>query len=353
MFLPKQINHNEKILIIGPSWLGDMVMAQALFKSLHQVNPGINIDVAAPNWSLPLLERMPEVANGIELDLQHGEWSFEKRYYLGQELQKNNYTRAIVLPNTWKSALIPWFAKIPKRTGWLGEMRFGLLNDIRYLKKSIYKTMVDRYIALAYPANYPLPVESPTKLLDQRFIPKLKVNTKNLDELKLKFSINTNNNLPILALCLGAAFGEAKCWPEQYYLELATMQAKKQWQVWLFGTKPDLQITDPSPQILNFSGKTKLLDTTDLLSLANVVVCNDSGLMHIAASFNKKIIAIYGATSPTFTPPLAEQIQIINKNLPCSPCFARTCPLGHHKCMQQITVEEISNYIQNMYNEHI
>jgi heptosyltransferase-2 len=341
MFLPKQINPSEKILVIGPSWLGDMVMAQSLFKSLYQVNPAITIDVAAPNWSLPLLERMPEVANGIELDLQHGEWSFEKRYYLGRELQKNNYTSAIVLPNSWKSALIPWFAKIPKRIGWIGEMRFGLLNDIRYLKKSIYKTMVERYIALAYQANYPLPNEQPT--------PKLTVNQENIDQLKLKFAINTNNNLPVLALCLGAAFGEAKCWPEEYYLELASMQVKKQWQVWLFGTKPDLQITDPSSQILNFSGKTKLLDTIDLLSLADVVVCNDSGLMHIAASFNKKIIAIYGATSSKFTPPLAEHVQIINKHLPCSPCFARTCPLGHHKCMKQITVEEISNCIQNMY----
>ena len=341
---------NKKILIIGPSWLGDMVMAQALFKSLHYLNPGITIDVTAPAWSLPLLERMPEINHGIELDLKHGEWSFEKRYHIGQELQKNNYTHAIVLPNTWKSALIPWFAKISIRTGWLGELRFGLLNDIRYLQKSVYKTMVERYIALAYPTNYPLTstltTTSSTTLLDPNFTPKLTVNTKNLEELKLKFSINTTNNLPILALCLGAAFGEAKCWPEQYYLELATMQVNKKWQVWIFGTKPDLQINNPSPQILNFSGKTSLLDTIDLLSLADVVVCNDSGLMHIAASFNKKIIAIYGATSPKFTPPLAEHVKIINKNLPCSPCFARTCPLGHHKCMQQITVEEISNCIQ-------
>ena len=203
-------------------------------------------------------------------------------------------------------------------------------------------------MALAYPPHYPLPTKSLTKFSDQFFTPKLTVDQKNLEQLKINYSINTN--LPILALCPGAAFGEAKCWPEKYYLELATLQSKKNWQVWILGIKKDLQLNEFSPNIINFSGKVSLLDSIDLLSLADLVVCNDSGLMHIAASFNKKIIATYGPTSPTFTPPLADYVKIVNKHLPCSPCFARTCPLGHHKCMQQITVTEISNYIEHLYN---
>lgn len=329
--------HNEKFLIIGPSWLGDMVMAQALLKSLKVINSNAVIDVAALTWSLPVLHRMQEVNQIIELNLQHGEWSFEKRYQFGKMLQKNDYSHAIVLPNTWKSALIPWFAKIPKRIGWLGEMRFGLLNDIRFLNKSIYQTMVKRYVALAYPAKCELPTQIPN--------PTLMADQENVVRLMSEFSIS--NKLPVLALCLGAAFGEAKCWPEEYYIELAKTQIKKNWQVWIFGTNKNLTIEDNSGLIFNFSGKLKLLDVIDLLSLANTVVCNDSGLMHIAASFNKKIVAIYGATSSKFTPPLTKKVKIVDKKLACSPCFARDCPLGHHKCMRLITVEEIAHIIDH------
>ena len=330
-------NDCAKILVIGPSWLGDMVMAQALFKHLKFVNKNIEIDVAAPNWSFPVLQRMPEVSHSTQLNFQHGEWSFARRYQLGKELRKNNYTSAIVLANSWKSALIPWFANIPKRTGWCGEMRFGLINDIRYLNKIIYPKMVERYVALAYPPNYPLP-----KLL----LPQLMVDPVMLEQAKIKFSININPDLPILALSLGAAFGEAKCWPEEYFIKLAYMAANK-FNVWIFGIKKDLSINH-SANIINFSGKTNLLEIIDLLSLADVVVCNDSGLMHIAASLNKKIIAIYGATSQEFTPPLADNVKIINKKLSCSPCFARTCPLKHHNCMRQISVEEVFDGVKEM-----
>lgn len=327
--------NTQKILIIGPSWLGDMVMAQALFKALKQLNPTTIIDVAAPSWSLPILYRMPEISNKIELELQHGEWSLIKRYKLAKELKKNNYTQAIVLPNSWKSALIPWFANIKERIGWLGELRFGLLNNIRYLNKSLYPKMVERYIALAYPK---------TDRSNQKYLrPQLIADENNITILKQKFNIK--DNLPIIALCIGAAFGEAKCWPNKYYLELANILATRNYQVLLLGTEKNLPIAENNPLIINLSGKINLLDTIDLLYLANLVVCNDSGLMHIAASFNKKIIAIYGATSPNFTPPLADEVTIVNKNLPCSPCFKRSCPLKHHNCMHLITVNEINNYI--------
>lgn len=340
---------NQKILVVGPSWLGDMVMAQALFKHLKLINNNIQIDVTAPSWSFPLLERMPEVTSGIELNFAHGEWSLEKRYQFGKSLRKNNYTSAIILPNSWKSALVPWFAKITKRIGWFGEIRLCLINDIRYLKKAVYPKMVERYVALAYPANYQLP--------DKLLRPELIVDNKNLEQLKSKFNINAdnsnktfNNKLPIIALSLGAAFGEAKCWPEEYFIELAYTAARdNKFNVWILGTKKDLIINNDIQNIINFSGKTNLLETIDLLSLADIVVCNDSGLMHIAASLNKKIIAIYGATSEEFTPPLADNVKIINKKLSCSPCFSRVCPLKHHNCMRQITVEEIFRHIQDIY----
>ena len=335
-------NMDEKILVIGPSWLGDMMMAQSLFKHLKLINNHIKIDVLAPSWSFPLLQCMPEIENSIELDLTHGELGFKKRYHLAKSLSRNGYTSSIVLPNSWKSALIPFIAKIPKRIGWIGEMRFGLLNDIRYLRKSIYNKMVQRYVALAYPPNYMLP--------QQLLFPKLVVELENIKQLKEKFFVNLsyklNPELPILALCFGAAFGEAKCWPEEYFIKLAYL-ASKEFNVWILGTKQDLKINNME-NIINFSGKTNLLETISLLSLVDLVVCNDSGLMHIAASLNKKIIGIYGATSEKFTPPLTEQFKILNKHLACSPCFARNCPLKHHNCMHQITVEEVFATIKDL-----
>lgn len=326
----------KKILIIGPSWLGDMVMAQSLFKHiLLNHNYKVQLDVLAPSWSGTLLERMPEVNEYIELNLKHGELGLKKRYLIGKQLRKKNYTEAVILPNSWKSALIPFIAEIPKRIGWVGEHRFGLINDIRFLNKKSHFKMIEHYVALAYPPNYNLPdlllpqlsvdLNSVKKLIEQPFI-KQKINPQ----------------LPILGLGVDAAFGLAKCWPEEYFIELAYM-ASKEFNIWIFGTKKDLAIKEDVANIINFSGKTNLLETIDLLSLIDLIVCNDSGLMHIAASLQKKIVAIYGPTSEQITPPLigVDKFCIINKHLPCSPCFARECPLKHHACMRNITVKEV------------
>ncbi len=335
----------NKLLIIAPSWIGDMVMAQSLFKHLKMIDQDLEIHVIAPEWTYPLLERMPEVTSAMQITFKHGELSLLERYKIAKSLVNIGYSKAIILPNSWKSALIPWIAKIPKRTGWLGEQRFLLLNDFRFLNKTRYTTMVERYIALAYPKDYILP----SKFL----YPKLLINSKNLELIKLKFSLNKDNyKAPILALCIGAAFGDAKCWPIESFIALAYMAAKhNNFNVWIFGSINNLQINNNNhlDNIINFSGKTSLLEAIDLLSLTDIVVCNDSGLMHIAASLNKKIIAIYGATSEKFTPPLTTNYTIINKKLACSPCFARTCPLQHHNCMQQITVEEVFNQVQLIY----
>lgn len=334
---------SNTILVIGPSWLGDMVMAQSLFRHLLLIHDDkIQIDVLAPSWSFSLLERMPEVNQAIELNLQHGELNLKKRYILGKKLRKKNYSKAIILPNSWKSALIPFIAKIPQRTGWVGECRFGLINDIRFLKKSNYIKMASRYVALAYNRDHQLP----EKLL----FPRLSVNLNAVASLMERFYIKQklNPKLPIIALGIDAAFGVAKCWPKEYFIELAYL-ASKEFNVWIFGTQKNLTIKE-IPNIINFSGKTSLLETIDLLSLTELIVCNDSGLMHIAAGLEKKIVAIYGPTSVEFTPPLTspDKLKIINKGLPCSPCFARSCPLKHHACMRNITVKEVFNAAKNL-----
>ena len=140
----------EKILILGPAWVGDMVLAQSLFKTLKANRPNCIIDVAAPVWTLPLLARMPEVNRGIALPFKHGQFAFFERIQFGKSLRNGAYTQAIVLTNSLKSAILPFAASIPLRTGYLGEMRYGLINDIRPLDKSkdVYKrqdmVIVDR-----------------------------------------------------------------------------------------------------------------------------------------------------------------------------------------------------------------
>nr|MDT0251025.1 lipopolysaccharide heptosyltransferase II [Endozoicomonas sp.] len=154
-----------KYLIVGPSWVGDMVMAQTLFIAIKQQHPDAIIDVLAPAWSLPIIERMPEVRRGIDIPLGHGKLGLSARYQLGKSLRQEKYTHAITLPNSFKSALVPFWANIKHRIGWRGEMRYGLLNDIRKLDKSQYPLMVERFIALAYPEGAELPKPLPIPAL--------------------------------------------------------------------------------------------------------------------------------------------------------------------------------------------
>lgn len=326
----------NKILIVGPSWVGDMVMAQVLFKILKQNNPQITIDVLAPAWSLPVLQRMPEVDNSIELPISHGEFGWRKRYRIAKILQSHNYQQAIVLANSWKSALIPWLAKIPVRSGWIGEMRFGLLNDWRILSKKLLPKMVQRYAALGLRAN--------SKLEEYLPAPKLMAPIESVRAVIEKFAID--NSKPILALCPGAAYGPAKRWPEQYYAAIANKRASEGWQVWFFGSKQDQTVIENirskiKTETRSFAGLIDLLETIDLLSIVNAVVTNDSGLLHIAASLDKPLVAIYGSTSAQFTPPLGPKSKVVQESLACRPCFKRECPLGHLQCMHAITPERV------------
>jgi len=323
---------SEKILIIGPSWVGDMVMAQSLFIILKKRNPQCLLDVLAPVWCFPLLERMPEVNTALPMPLGHGKLGLQTRIRLGRQLRSNVYTQAIVLPNSWKSALIPFFAKVPLRSGYLGEARWGLLNDARRLDKNRLRMTVQRFVALGLPINAPLPPDCP--------YPQLITTRTQQERVIEKFGLSCTSQ--ILALCPGAEFGPAKRWPATHYAEVAIEKHQQGWQVWLFGSDKDAAVCAEINRLSggvcqDFSGKTSLGEAVDLLSLTSVVVSNDSGLMHIAAALNKKVIALYGSSDPGFTPPLQAEAVIINLQLDCSPCFKRECPLGHTHCLTQIS----------------
>ena len=331
---------SSKILVVGPSWVGDMVMAQSLFITLKNTHPDCSIDVLAPAWSLSLLERMPEVAKAIAMPLTHGQFGLMARYNLGKRLRSVGYDQSIVLPNSWKSALIPFFADIPVRTGYLGEARWGLLNDARKLDKQTLTMTVQRFVALGLPHLTPLPLEYP--------VPSLVINPDQQNAVIEKFNLTSSEK--ILALCPGAEYGAAKRWPASYYAEVARYKISQGWQVWLFGSDKDKEVAEhinsgASGFCTDFTGRTSLAEAVDLMSLVNTVVTNDSGLMHVAAALDKKIIALYGSSDPKFTPPLNAKATVICLNLDCAPCFKRDCPLGHTKCLVDIKPDQIIDVI--------
>lgn len=329
-------SRQQRLLIVGPSWVGDMVMAQSLFISLRERFPEAPIDVLAPAWSQPILERMPEVDEAIVMPVGHGSLELGKRWRLAQVLAKKGYSAAYVLPNSFKSALIPLFAGIPLRVGWRGEMRFGLLNDIRLLDEARYPLMVQRFVALAYPDHAPLPETLPR--------PHLQVDAGGVSELLANKGLSLDR--PVLALCPGAEFGPAKRWPERHFASLAETMIARGWQVWLFGSDNDREVAAQIIQLSgepargysrNLAGQTALSEAIDLLSCATAVVSNDSGLMHIAAALGRPLVALYGSTSPAFTPPLAEQVETLAIPVDCGPCFQRQCPRGDLKCLTELS----------------
>jgi len=315
-----------------------MVMAQSLFKVLLQQRPDAQIDVLAPGWSLPLLQRMPEVAGAINMPVGHGRLDLGVRYHLGRSLARRGYTQAILLPNSLKSALVPFWAKIPKRTGWVGEMRYGLLNDIRSLDKSIFTMTVQRFVALSQPAGV-------TSLQDIP-VPQLLVSETDAKTAMADLGLN-DGGAGVLVLCPGAEYGPAKCWPPEYYGELAAGLLGRGWAVWLFGSEKDRQVCATVNAVAgdrceDLSGRTTLAQAVDLMSRADAVVSNDSGLMHVAAALGRPLVAIYGSSDPGFTPPLNKESRVLHLGLECSPCFKRECPEGHLKCLKGIGVEAVA-----------
>ena len=326
----------RRILVVAPSWIGDTVLAQPLLKLLHARHPGLALDVLAPRWTLPLLGRMPEVRLAITSPFAHGDLKLGERYGLGRTLARESYDQVIVLPNTFKSALAPFFARIPVRTGYIGEMRHWLLNDARRADKVRLPQIAQQYAALGLPRGEELKPPLPTLALQVNQAERSAV----FDRLGL------DRSRPAAALCPGAEFGPAKRWPARYFAELAQGLAAHGCAVWLIGSQSDrpvgAEIVQASGGICrNLCGETTLTEAIDLLASCSLVVSNDSGLMHVAAALGRPLVALYGSSSPLYTPPLSADARILKLDLPCSPCFQRECPLGHFNCMMQLTPDKV------------
>ena len=307
-------------------------MSQVIYSALREEYPDIDIDVLAPSATLSLVTRMPEVNRGILIDQAHGQVGLGYRFRLGAELKKNNYDWAIITPNSFKSALVPFAADVPLRTGFLGEYRYFLLNDIKLLDKPRLPLMTDRFLALV------------GKTSAEMIPPRLGVDKQSQASFLARHQLATDK--PVIGFCPGAEFGDAKKWPEAHYGALAKQLIDQGYRIWIFGSPADQATGETIVSIaghdcINLAGETSILEAIDLLAICQTVVSNDSGLMHIAAAVGTRVVAIYGSTSPGFTPPISEEAHIVRRSLDCSPCFKRTCPLGHKDCLNKLMPEQV------------
>lgn len=318
-----------------------MVMAQSLFKILKANNPDCSIAVLAPAWSEPVLARMPEVDQSIVMPVGHGVLGIKERFALGRQL-KDQFDHAIILPGSLKSALVPWLARIPKRTGFVGEQRYGLLNDIRKLNKALLPLHVQRVVALGKDKS-----SSPLTFAE---IPKPELITSEANRVRACEKVGLNPNQPTIALCPGAEFGPAKQWPIPYFAEVANWGIEQGFQLMVMGSPKDThaakEIGKQAKGTIDLTGKTSLGDAIDVMSIARHVVSNDSGLMHIAAALSCHVVAIYGSSSDEYTPPLSETATKLSLELECRPCFQRTCPLGHLDCLKKLDSQRVIACIQ-------
>jgi heptosyltransferase-2 len=305
-------------------------MAQPLFQRLAQQHANLEIDVLAPPWVAPLLARMPEVTRILDSPFRHGGLDWPTRRRTGEQLRSERYDQAIVLPNSWKSALVPFYAKIKKRTGYRGEGRYFLLNDIHKLDKAKHPELVQRYAALAGP------LDGTANKLEARL-----QSTREQQAAALTAHSLAADAQPVI-FCPGAEYGPAKRWPSEYYAELAQQYGTLENPVLLLGSPKDAPVGDEivaksKGSARNLAGKTSLFEAIDLLAAARLVVSNDSGLMHVAAALQRPQVALYGSSSPAYTPPMNDKAKIVSLGIECSPCFERVCPLGHFKCMRDMS----------------
>lgn len=326
-------------------------MSQGLYIELKKQFPLAIIDVLAPKWCQPILERMPEINQALEMPLGHGQFDLTTRYRLGKSFRQAEYDRAYILPNSAKSALIPFFAKIPVRVGWKGEMRYGLLNDLRPNIKQ-FQFMLERYVALAHPKKE-MTGSSALGGLEALPYPKLTVDPTAQQQTMDRFGLTFERKA--IGLCPGAEFGPAKRWPEYHYASVAKAMIEDGHQVWLFGSAKDKEVTaqivsslpvELQAHCYDLAGVTSLIQAVDLIGACHTVVSNDSGLMHVAAAVDCYVVAIYGSSSPKYTPPLTDKLTVLNTEIDCRPCFERTCPKQHLKCLTELTPERAIDAIR-------
>lgn len=327
-------------LVVAPAWVGDLVMSQPLIAALAAQDPSGKVDLLAPTWTAGLGARLPGAGECIPSPFAHGELKLGARRRLGRQLAERGYRRAVVLPNSLKSALVPWFAGIPERVGYRGEWRGALLTDTRRLDAQALPRLVDRYFALA---------SAPTAAAVRAPDPRLEVDRSQVHIARIRLGL-TGLAAPLI-LCPGAEYGPAKRWPVRHFAQLARQAHAREIPVWILGSAKDQAVAEEirahdAFHAVDLCGRTSLAEAVDLISAASGVVTNDSGLMHVAAALGVPTVALFGSSSAQYTPPLSARAVALSLGLACSPCFRRECPLGHLDCLEKLLPGQVSEALE-------
>jgi heptosyltransferase-2 len=344
----------NRILIIAPNWIGDAVMSQPLLANLKAVDPQCRIDVLASPWVAPIYRACTEVNQVIEAKLEHKQLQLGLRRQLAKQLKVNQYKACFILPNSFKSALIPWLANIPFRIGYRGEMRFGLINvALNNPKKIDRPPMANHYLALSSALD-----GSEGTNTHKPIDPKLNLSPLAKQSVSAKLHQAAIDEKYIYIFCPGAEYGTTKRWPTEHFANLAQklISNEPHAHIILLGSKSDHVLgesiktqTKNLPGIHNWCGDTSLDEAIALIGMSKALLSNDSGLMHIGAALKVSQVAIFGSSDPHHTPPLSDKAKILWLNLPCSPCHKRECPLGHLKCLRDISPDNVLNAIQSLH----
>ena len=328
------MSHDSPILIVPYMWIGDFVRCHTVVSVLRERFPDRPIDMLATRTVAPLVDYMPGVRKGLAFDLPRKRLSLSRHRALADLLRVERYGDALIMPRTWKSALAPFLAGIPRRTAFIGEMRFGLVNDPRGGEKKLPR-MVDRCAALALPKRTAAPQDLP--------LPQLIVPPEVLPQWRARINLPANGQ-PVAVLAPGAV-GPSKRWPD--YGALAARLAELGFAVWVVGGPGEkalaAEIARSAPQTRDLTG-TDLRNAILALAAATVAVSNDSGLLHVAAAIGTPSIGIFGPTSPWHWAPLNPLAAVIEAktDVSCRPCHKPTCRLRHHRCMRDIPMEQVA-----------
>jgi heptosyltransferase II len=329
------------ILIVPYMWIGDFVRCHTVVRLLKQQFPTRPVDMLTTSMVAPLLDYMPGVRKGIVVDLPRTRLALAQQHALSRRLQAEKYRQALVMPRTWKSALAPWLAGIPHRTGFAGEARFGLINDLRFGERRLPR-MVDRCASLALPKDSGRPAEWP--------LPELEVPPAELAQWRQRLGLAPDGR-PVVALAPGAV-GPSKRWPTAHYAELARrLVAEGNW-IWIIGgpgEKPlAAEIAGAASDICDLTGP-DLRNAILALAAANAAVSNDSGLLHVAAALGTPAVGIFGPTSPWHWAPLNPIAAVIEAASapPCRPCHKPVCRFGHHLCMREISADQVATAVRH------
>ena len=337
-----------RVLIIAPNWIGDAVMSLPLLKRLK--DNGFQVDVLATPWVSPIYEACASVQEIITANFVHGKLQIKLRWQVSQRLKKLGYTACYVLPNSWKSLIVPYFAGISKKIAYDGESRkYFLTRSLPNPQKSDRPSMVGHYLSLADEDQF----ESPPFNSEDSY-PELSLKPEVINACTKVLNNYLPNASRFFIIAPGAEFGPAKQWPSKHFSALVNLlfQRYQGFGILILGSKKDAAVADQilygvEPKYLasiqNLCGKIPLIEAMGILSMSKGLISNDSGMMHIGAAFRIPQVAVFGSSDPLHTPPLSKKATIMYLGLDCSPCHQRKCPLGHLNCLVQISPDSVFN----------